>query len=112
MTLEQLLARSKGMKPTEVMANLLNLLPSEGIVPQPDKYYVFVYKAKTPNISYDQHPFVVVTSIFQWGFVGYNFHWGQPRRYTWAEIKSNIYEVSDDQLNVVEELPIALFKTS
>ena len=94
------------------MANLLEILSPSVITPNADKYYVFVYKAKTPNISYDQHPFVMVTSVFQWGFVGYNFHWEESRRYTWGEVKSNLYEVSDDELNIVQNLPIALIKTS
>ena len=94
------------------MARLLEVLTPSSIVPEVDKYYVFVYKAKTKNIQYDQHPFVAVSSIFQWGFVGYNLHWEESRRYTWAEVKSNLYEVSDDELNIVQNLPIALFKTS
>ena len=91
---------------------LLSVLTPSVIVPQPDKYYVFVYKAKTPNVRYDQHPFIVCTSVQPWGFTGYNFHWNQPRRYSWAEVKSNLYEVSDSELNDVEAIPFAKFKTS
>ena len=31
-------------------------------------YYVFVYKPKTPNIAYDEHPLVAVTDVFLLGF--------------------------------------------
>ena len=94
------------------MGRLLNIITPSVIVPQPDKYYVFVYKAKTPNIRYDQNPFIVCTSIFQWGFTGYNFHLEAPRRYTWGEVRSNLYELNDDELNSMQSYPIANFKTT
>ena len=112
MNTRDVLIRSKNQSPERNMQMLLNVLDTSVITPQPDKYYVFVYKAKTPGITYDQHPFVMCTSVFQWGFTGYNFHWEQSRRYTWAEVKSNLYEVSDDQLNDVQNINIAKFKTS
>ena len=112
MNLEQLAMRARGQSQQKTMSQLLDILDPSGIVPQRDKYYVFVYKAKTPNVRYDQFPFIACTSVFQWGFIGYNFHWEESRRYTWAEVKSNLYEVGDDELNIVQNLPIALFKTS
>ena len=112
MNTRDVLIRSKNQSPERNMQMLLNVLKESVITPRPDKYYVFVYKAKTPGITYDQHPFIVCTSVFQWGFVGYNFHWEQPRRYTWAEVKSNLYEVSDNELNDVQNINIAKFKTS
>jgi len=98
--------------PTYNMNLLLSVLSPSTIVPELDKYYVFVYKAKTPNIQYDQHPFIVCTGVYQWGFSGYNFHWNLPRRYSWGEVLSNLYEVENDELNQVENAPIALFKSS
>lgn len=112
MNLEELAMRARGQSQQQTVAQLLDILQPSVIVPQPDKYYVFVYKAKTPNIRYDQFPFIACTSVFQWGFIGYNFHWEESRRYTWAEVKSNLYEVSENELNIVEKLPIAKFKTS
>lgn len=85
-----------------------NLTPS-GIVPEVNKYYVFVYKAKTPNITYDRHPFVVVSSIHKWGFAGYNMHWEQWRKYSWNEVVSNLYEIRDEELNTVQSLDIAKY---
>ena len=97
--------------PVKNMYSLMGVLDST-IVPEVDKYYVFVYKAKTPRIRYDQHPFVVVTGIYKWGFTGYNFHWESSRTYTWAEIQTNLYEVTDEDLNLVQQLPIARLKTT
>ena len=112
MNTRDVLIRSRNQSPEQNMQMLLSVLTPSVIVPQPDKYYVFVYKAKTPGLRYDQHPFIVCSSIFQWGFIGYNFHWGEPRRYSWAEVKSNLYEVSDNELNDVQQIPFARFKTS
>ena len=108
----ELLPGSKGRKPETNMRRLLDVLSPSVIVPEPDKYYVFIYKAKTPGIAYDQHPFIICTNIFKWGFVGYNFHWEESRQYTWAEVISNLYEVSDEELNSVQKLPIARIKRS
>lgn len=94
------------------MADLLGSLGTGELVPEVNKYYVFVYKAKTPGIKYDAHPFVAVTAIFNWGFTGYNFHWEESRFYTWAEIQSNLYEVPDEDLNRVQNAPIALIRNS
>lgn len=88
-----------------------NLSPGE-IVPTPDKYYVFIYKAKTRGIQYDQFPFIVCTAVFPWGFTGTNFHWGEPRRYTWQEVVSNIYEIRDEELNDMEKFPIMSVKST
>ena len=103
-----MLPGSKTRSPEYNMGKLLDVLTPSTIVPEPDKYYVFVYRAKTPNIVYDQHPFVICQTVFKWGFIGANLHHGLGiRQYTWAEIVTNLYEVSDDELNSVEALPIA-----
>jgi len=108
---KKILATSAGKSPTSIMKELLEVLTPSVIVPEVDKYYVFIYRAKTKGITYDQHPLVVVTGIFRWGFTGWNMHAG-PRRYTWGEVITNLYEVRDDELNTVGKLPIALFKQS
>ena len=98
-------ARGKG--PDRNFADLIGIIGPSVIIPETDKYYVFAYKAKTPRIRYDQYPLVYVTAVFKWGFQGYNFHWEGTRQYTWAEVITNLYEVSDEELNSVEKLPIA-----
>jgi hypothetical protein len=54
-------------------------------IPEEGNICTFKYYAKTPNISYDQHPLVAVTEVFQWGFRGLNFHHREYRQYTWEE---------------------------
>lgn len=94
------------------MSLLMNVLTDITIVPEPDKYYVFVYKAKTPNIRYDQHPFIVCTSLHPWGFIGYNYHWQAYRQYTWGEVLTNLHQVNDNEVETVMNFPIAEFKMS
>ena len=103
-----LLKKATG-SPVKNMSVLLNNLSPSVIIPDQDKYYVFVYKAKTKNITYDRHPFIVCTSIYKWGFVGFNFHWNEPRRYSWNEVVSNLYEIKEVELNSMEKYPIAKF---
>ena len=95
--------------PDKNMQILLNNLGPSTIVPDQDKYYVFVYKAKTKGITYDKYPFIVCTALFKWGFIGFNFHWNEYRRYTWKEIVSNLYEIYESELNTMESYPIAKF---
>ena len=94
------------------MRLLLSTLTPITIVPRPDKYYVFIYKAKTPNIQYDQHPFISCLNVYPWGFTGFNFHWNEPRKYTWREVLSNLYRVEEDEVDTVKQLPIAKFKST
>ena len=79
-----------------------------GVVPQVDKYYVIVYKAKTKNIIYDQHPFIVCTGDSPWGFTGVNFHIG-ARRYSWLEVISNTFEIKQEEVESMKAYPIQRF---
>jgi hypothetical protein len=94
------------------MSLLLEYLTGSEIVPEANKYYIFVYKAKTPRIQYDQHPLILCGNVFKWGFTGYNFHWNQIRQYSWAEVKSNIYPLTDDEFSIVEQIPLAKFRNT
>ena len=51
-----------------------------------------------------------MTDIFEWGFRGINFHWGQTRQYTWSEVAGGLYEVFDDELNDLDQIPFAKFR--
>ena len=106
---DRLIPLIEGKNPNRCMQILLNSLSPSQIIPQVDKYYVFVYKAKTKGIVYDKHPFVTCSSIFKWGFIGFNYHWNEYRRYSWNEIVSNLYEINELELNTMEEFPIAKF---
>ena len=95
------LVKKQGKDPDNNMLDLIEVFLTSEIIPNPDKYYVFVYKAKTKNIQYDSNPFVVVDRIYKWGFTGTNLHFGAPRRYTWQECVSNLYEVREKDVPLV-----------
>ena len=96
--------------PDDLMMELMDAL-NDTVTPVPNvgQYYIFVYTPKTPNITYDQNPFVAVTDIFAWGFRGINFHWGQTRQYTWTEIAGQLYEVTNAEKNDLNTIPFARF---
>lgn len=106
---DRLVPLVKGKGPDASMKILLDNLSLSQIIPQQDKYYVFVYKAKTKGIVYDRHPFITCSSIFKWGFVGFNYHWNEYRKYTWNEVVTNLYEINELELNTMETFPIAKF---
>ena len=91
--------------PDDLMINLMDALTEGSKVPQVGRYYTFIYNPKTPNIPYDSNPLVGVTEIFDWGFRGINFHWGQMRNYTWNEISGGLYEINSDELADAREIP-------
>ena len=91
--------------PDDLMIDLMGALTEGGKVPQVGRYYTFIYNPKTPNIPYDSNPLVGVTEIFDWGFHGINFHWGQMRKYTWNEISGGLYEINSDELADAREIP-------
>jgi len=91
--------------PDDIMLEILEVLQESPKVPNVGKFYVFVYNPKTPNIQYDQNPFVAVTDVFSWGFRGINFHWGESRQYTWDEIPGKIYEVYSPEIKDLQTLP-------
>ena len=94
--------------PDDLMVELLDVLEESANIPNPGKFYIFIYNPKTPNIEYDQNPLVAVTDVFQWGFRGINFHWGKVRQYTWNEIPGRkIYEVYKSELKDLEMIPFA-----
>ena len=94
----------------DIMLELLEVLQESGKVPQAGKFYVFVYSAKTNNLRYDQNPFVAVTEVYQWGFKGINFHWGEVRQYTWNEVAGSLYEVYASEIKDLQTLPFANFR--
>ena len=95
----------------DLMIDIMDAL-TDSVTPIPDigKIYVFVYQPKTPGLRYDQNPLVAVTNIFSWGFTGINFHWGQPRRYTWDEVVGQLYQVTNEELKDLNTIPFAKFR--
>ena len=78
-------------------------------IPAPGKFYTFVYNAKTPGKSYDQHPLVACTELQPWGFKGINFHWNTYRNYTWNELAGQLYIVEWVELDELLDIPYAKF---
>ena len=74
---------------------------NDTVTPAPDEGTIctFVYNAKTPGITYDQHPLVAVTDLFSWGFRGLNFHWRKYRQYTWEELAGQVYILNRTELD-------------
>ena len=92
----------------DMMEEIMQLL-NDTVTPIPDvgMLCTFVYNAKTPGISYDQHPLVVVTEVLNWGFKGINFHLRKPRQYTWNEIVGQVYIVQNEELDDLLAIPYA-----
>ena len=90
--------------PDDIMSDLLEVLTEGGKIPQPGKFYTFLYFPKTPNITYDEHPLVFVTDVFAWGFKAESLHWGEPRQYTYPEIVGGLYEIYEEEVADVVEL--------
>ena len=96
--------------PEDLALDILDVLTEGSKVPQVGNYYVFIYNPKTPNIQYDQHPLVAVIAVFEWGFRGLNYHWGEVRNYTWNEVAGGLYMVSDLELRSLRTIPFARFR--
>ena len=78
-------------------------------IPEVGNFYTFIYNAKTPNITYDQHPLIACTDLQSWGFKGLNFHWRQSRNYTWEELAGQLYIVDYDELDELLRFPYGKF---
>lgn len=92
-------------KPDYLMNKILSVLTEENGPPKVGKTYTFIYYKKTPNIRYDQHPLVTITSIESWGFRGFNYHWNSSRQYTWGEIQGGLYPVNEMELSSLRRMP-------
>ena len=95
----------------EMMLEIMQVL-RDTVTPIPDagKFYTFVYNAKTPRITYDQHPLIACTEVLRWGFRGINFHLGKYRNYTWDEVAGQLYIVDYEELGDLLSIPYALRK--
>ena len=91
--------------PDDLMLEILEALPETESTPEAGNYYTFVYKPKTPGVRYDEFPLVAVTDIFQWGFRGLNFHWGNVRQYTWQEVVGDLHIVNSEEVDSLRSIP-------
>ena len=96
--------------PEEMMMEIMEVL-NDTVTPIPEvgKFYTFVYNAKTPDITYDQHPLIACTDLQSWGFKGLNFHWRQSRNYTWEELAGQLYIVQYNELDDLLSIPYGKF---
>jgi len=96
--------------PEEMMLEIMEALnDTVSPIPEVGKFYTFVYNAKTPNITYDQHPLIACTDLQSWGFKGLNFHWRQSRNYTWEELAGQLYIVQWNELDDLLAIPYGKF---
>ena len=101
---------NKTNDPEEMMMEIMEAL-NDTVTPIPEvgKFYTFVYNAKTPDITYDQHPLIACTDLQSWGFKGLNFHWRQSRNYTWEELAGQLYIVQNNELDDLLAIPYGKF---
>ena len=94
----------------EMMLEIMEVL-NETVTPIPDpgNFYTFVYNAKTPGETYDQHPLIACTDLQSWGFRGLNFHWQKYRNYTWEELAGQLYVVQYNELDDLLAIPYAKY---
>ena len=95
--------------PEEIMLLIMEIFTIEVLYPEPGKFYTFVYNAKTPNETYDQHPLIACMELFRWGFRGLNFHWQNYRKYTWEEIAGKLHVVEFQELDELLALQYGKF---
>ena len=95
--------------PEDIMLLILEIFTIEEIMPEPGKFYTFIYNAKTPGISYDQHPLIACVELFRWGFRGLNFHWQNYRNYTWEEVAGKLHVVQFQELDELLALQYGKF---
>ena len=96
--------------PEEMMLEIMDVLNTTVTpIPDPGNFYTFVYNAKTPGETYDQHPLIACMELFPWGFRGLNFHWQKYRNYTWEELAGQLYIVQRNELDDLLNIPYAKF---
>ena len=101
---------NKTNDPEEMMLEIMEALnDTVSPIPEVGKFYTFVYNAKTPGETYDQHPLIACTSLERWGFKGLNFHWRKSRNYTWNELAGQLYIVQYNELNDLLDIPYGKF---
>jgi hypothetical protein len=108
--LKKRIAKEKVTDAEDLMLLIMEIFKEDSILPEQDKFYTFVYNPKTPDIEYDQHPLIVCTKLFNWGFRGLNFHWRKYRNYTWAEVAGKLYSVKYNELDELLSIPYEKFR--
>ena len=95
--------------PDDIMMYIMEVFSETELIPDAGNYYTFVYNAKTPGESYDQHPLIACTELKSWGFKGINYHWNATRNYTWNELAGQLYIVEWNELDDLLAVPYAKY---
>lgn len=95
--------------PEDMMIEIISIFTEKDWVPQVGNYYTFIYNAKTPGLLYDQHPLIACMEIYNWGFRGINFHFGELRSYTWEEVAGQLHFVKKDEIGYMRNLKYAKY---
>jgi len=108
--LQKRVLESGSTDPEDIMMMIMDIFKEEVLYPEPGKYYTFLYKPKTPEIEYDQHPLIACTELYKWGFKGINFHWREGRQYTWEEVIGKLHVVKYNELDELLALQYGKFR--
>ena len=85
---------------------VIALKQTETAIPIGGKFFTFRYNATTPELLTDRYPLVEVTSIFNWGFRGINYHLYEFRNYNYAQLQSPLYQLySGPEFDTIERIP-------
>ena len=95
--------------PDDIMLKVMETFKKTELIPEPGKYYTFVYSPKTPNVQYDQYPLIACLEVKPWGFIGINYHWGKVRHYTWEEVVGYLHVIGTEEIKSVRYLAYAQF---
>ena len=98
--------------PEDIMIEVMDIFDETRLIPEVGEYYTFVYNAKTSGINYDQHPLVAVTSVYNWGFQGINYHWNNVRRYTWEEVPGFLHIIRRNEINSMRNIKYAYYRNN
>jgi len=98
--------------PEDIMIEIMEVFDETRLIPEVGEYYTFVYNAKTAGINYDQHPLVAVTSVYNWGFQGINYHWNNVRRYTWEEVPGFLHIIRRNEINSMRNIKYAYYRNN
>ena len=97
--------------PDDMFSELMDILTIKELVPQVGRYYTFIYAPKTPRIRYDEFPLIACIGVYNWGFTGVNYHWGNYRNYTWQELANNeLLLVYPNELEDMRTIPYQKFR--
>ena len=92
--------------PDEIMTVIQEVFGETEPSPRPGNIYTFVYTAKTPRISYDKHPLLMVESIGLFGFKGFNVHWPDHRNYVWEGVTGSFHRIQKgEEFDYLHDVP-------